>query len=105
MERFFRSVLASRRLFALGTHPEGQNAVHKDVLGGLRKKMPVTHITMLIATLSICGFPFFSGFLSKDEIINASLSFYSLPENGGLTIIFPISLPNIIGNATKSIKS
>ena len=57
-------------------------------MGGLRKKMPVTYITMLIATLSICGFPFFSGFLSKDEIINASLSFYHL--NGGLSVIFPL---------------
>ena len=57
-------------------------------MGGLRKKMPITYITMLIATLSICGLPFFSGFLSKDEIINASLSFYTI--NGGLSVIFPM---------------
>ena len=57
-------------------------------MGGLRKKMPVTFITMLISTLSICGLPFFSGFLSKDEIINSSFSYYTL--NGGLSIIFPI---------------
>ena len=57
-------------------------------MGGLKKKMPITYITMLIATLSICGFPFFSGFLSKDEIINASLSFYHLI--GGMSIIFPV---------------
>ena len=39
-------------------------------MGGLRKKMPLTFITMLIATLSISGVPFiFSGFWSKDKIL------------------------------------
>ncbi len=38
-------------------------------MGGLSKKMPVTHVTMLLATLSLVGFPFFSGFYSKDLII------------------------------------
>lgn len=38
-------------------------------MGGLRKKMPVTFATMLIATLAIVGFPGFSGFFSKDEIL------------------------------------
>ncbi len=38
-------------------------------MGGLRKKMPITFITMLLATLAICGIPGFSGFFSKDEIL------------------------------------
>lgn len=38
-------------------------------MGGLRKKIPVTHITFLIGTLAISGFPLLSGFYSKDEII------------------------------------
>ncbi|MXV78662.1 NADH-quinone oxidoreductase subunit L [Candidatus Poribacteria bacterium] len=39
-------------------------------MGGLRRKMPITFITMLIATLSISGVPFvFSGFWSKDKIL------------------------------------
>jgi NADH-quinone oxidoreductase subunit L len=38
-------------------------------MGGLRKKMPVTFYTMVIATLAIIGFPGFSGFFSKDEIL------------------------------------
>jgi len=39
-------------------------------MGGLRHKMPMTFITMLIATLSISGVPFiFSGFWSKDKIL------------------------------------
>ena len=37
-------------------------------MGGLKKHLPVTHITMLIATLAISGFPLLSGFFSKDEI-------------------------------------
>lgn len=38
-------------------------------MGGLRKKMPITHIAFLIATLAIAGIPPFSGFFSKDEIL------------------------------------
>jgi NADH-quinone oxidoreductase subunit L len=38
-------------------------------MGGLRKKLPVTFITMLIGTLAISGIPPFSGFFSKDEIL------------------------------------
>jgi NADH:ubiquinone oxidoreductase subunit 5 (subunit L)/multisubunit Na+/H+ antiporter MnhA subunit len=42
-------------------------------MGGLRTKMPLTHLCFLIGTLSISGFPIFSGFFSKDEIIGAAL--------------------------------
>ena len=38
-------------------------------MGGLRKIMPITHLTFLIGTLAISGFPLLSGFYSKDEII------------------------------------
>ena len=38
-------------------------------MGGLRKYMPVTYWTMLIASLSIAGVPGFAGFFSKDEIL------------------------------------
>ena len=38
-------------------------------MGGLRSKMPVTHATMLVATLSIAGIPPLAGFWSKDEIL------------------------------------
>ncbi|WP_398454730.1 NADH-quinone oxidoreductase subunit L [Sphingobacterium thalpophilum] len=38
-------------------------------MGGLKKAMPVTFITMLIGTIAISGIPPFSGFFSKDEIL------------------------------------
>ncbi len=38
-------------------------------MGALRKKMPVTFWTFLLATLAIAGVPGFSGFFSKDEIL------------------------------------
>lgn len=38
-------------------------------MGGLAKKLPITFITFLIATIAISGIPPFSGFFSKDEIL------------------------------------
>lgn len=38
-------------------------------MGGLKKYMPITYLTMLIGSLSISGIPGFSGFFSKDEIL------------------------------------
>ena len=54
------------------------HAVHSNemaVMGGLRKYMPITHITFLISCLAIAGIPFFSGFSSKDEIITACMEY------------------------------
>lgn len=50
------------------------HAVHSNVMnemGGLRKHLPITHITFLIACLSIAGIPPLAGFFSKDEILVA----------------------------------
>jgi NADH-quinone oxidoreductase subunit L len=38
-------------------------------MGGLRKYLPVTYLTMLVGTLAIAGIPPFAGFFSKDEIL------------------------------------
>jgi NADH-quinone oxidoreductase subunit L len=43
-------------------------------MGGLRKKIPITYWTMLIATFAIAGLPGFAGFFSKDEILGAAKS-------------------------------
>ena len=54
------------------------HAVHSNemsTMGGLRKYMPITHITFLIACLAISGIPPFSGFFSKDEILTAAFEF------------------------------
>ena len=40
-------------------------------MGGLRKYMPITWITSLLGSLALIGFPLFSGFYSKDSIIEA----------------------------------
>lgn len=54
------------------------HAVHSNemsAMGGLRKYMPITHITFLIASLAISGIPPFSGFFSKDEILTAAFAY------------------------------
>jgi proton-translocating NADH-quinone oxidoreductase, chain L len=54
------------------------HAVHSNEMtrmGGLRKHMPVTHLTFLIACLAIAGIPPLSGFFSKDEILTATFHF------------------------------
>ncbi|MBI2425555.1 MAG: NADH-quinone oxidoreductase subunit L [Candidatus Hydrogenedentes bacterium] len=52
------------------------HAVHTNSIwemGGLWRKMPITHITFLVATLAISGIWPFAGFFSKDEILAAAL--------------------------------
>ncbi|MDR1854659.1 MAG: NADH-quinone oxidoreductase subunit L [Azoarcus sp.] len=60
-------------------------ALHHDQdmrrMGGLRKYMPVTWITSLIGSLALIGTPFFSGFYSKDSIIEA-VHASTLPGSG-----------------------
>ena len=45
---------------------------HMTEMGGLRKYLPITHLTFLIACLTIAGIPPLSGFFSKDEILVAA---------------------------------
>ena len=64
---FFKGLLflaAGSVIHAMG----GEQDMRK--MGGLRKKIPVTFWTMFMATLAIAGAPGFSGFFSKDEILN-----------------------------------
>src|SRR6478752_262717 len=57
----------------------------KKDMGGLFKKMPVTAICWIVATLALCGVPFVSGFFSKDEIIDNA-------HNNNYTIFWIIGL-------------
>ncbi|MCB9897859.1 MAG: NADH-quinone oxidoreductase subunit L [Planctomycetes bacterium] len=53
------------------------HAVHsQDIrdMGGLKRKMPVTYWTFLIATLALAGVPCFAGYYSKDQIVATSLA-------------------------------
>jgi NADH-quinone oxidoreductase subunit L len=64
---FFKGLLflaAGSVIHAMG----GEQDMRK--MGGLRQKIPVTFWTMFMATLAIAGAPGFSGFFSKDEILN-----------------------------------
>ena len=55
-------------------------------MGGLRKKLPLTYWTFIIASLAISGIPLSSGFLSKDGILAGSVAFASLTGHW----LFPI---------------
>ena len=54
-------------------------------MGGLKSKLPITHITFLIGCIAIAGVPPFSGFFSKDEILAAA--FAKSPIYWGLGVL------------------
>jgi len=57
-------------------------------MGGLRKKLPITFVAMLVATMAISGVPGLSGFVSKDMLLVSSLAYgyYMHPQH----ILIPI---------------
>ena len=66
-------------------------------MGGLRKLMPITHITFLIACLAIAGIPPFAGFFSKEEILMAAfehnkLVYFIAVFTSGLTAFYMFRL-------------
>ena len=66
-------------------------------MGGLRKYLPITHITFLIACLAIAGVPPFAGFFSKEEILLAayqhnSIIYYAALATSGLTAFYMFRL-------------
>jgi NADH-quinone oxidoreductase subunit L len=66
---FFKALLflcAGSVIHAMG----GEQDIRK--MGGLKKNLPVTHITFLMGCIAIAGIPPFSGFFSKDEILTAA---------------------------------
>ncbi|MEI7734061.1 MAG: NADH-quinone oxidoreductase subunit L [Ferruginibacter sp.] len=66
-------------------------------MGGLRKFLPITHITFLIACLAISGVPPFAGFFSKEEILLAAYHhnitiYYIALITSGLTAFYMFRL-------------
>jgi len=66
-------------------------------MGGLRKYLPITHITFLIACLAIAGVPPFAGFFSKEEILLAAsqhspVIYYVALITSGLTAFYMFRL-------------
>ena len=61
-------------------------------MGGLKSKLPITHLTFLLGCIAIAGVPPFSGFFSKDEILMAAYAtnpiFYYLGMGGALLTAF-----------------
>jgi NADH-quinone oxidoreductase subunit L len=63
---FFKALLflgAGSVIHAMSNEQDMRN------MGGLRKKLPITFLTMMVGTIAIAGIPPFSGFFSKDEIL------------------------------------
>ena len=60
----------------------------KKDMGGLRKKMPITFACWIIATGALVGIPLFSGFFSKDEIIDNA-------HNNGYNVFFAVGLVGV----------
>ncbi len=60
------------------------------LMGGLRRRMPITFVCMLICTIAIAGVPFFSGFYSKDRIIQAGFLRVLDPEHFGGAALFAL---------------
>ncbi|WP_207535087.1 NADH-quinone oxidoreductase subunit L [Desertivirga arenae] len=68
---------------------KGLDFDHQDIrnMGGLRKFMPITFITMLLASLALIGLPFTSGYLSKDAILIQSFEWAE--SQGSIARIIP----------------
>jgi NADH-quinone oxidoreductase subunit L len=63
------------------------NVIDMRRIGGLRKVLPITHATFLCGALALAGVPIFSGFWSKDDILDATLLASHAPEGGTLYFV------------------
>jgi NADH-quinone oxidoreductase subunit L len=69
---FTHAMFKSLLFLAAGAIIHAVHSNYMNEMGGLRKFLPITHITFLVACLTIAGIPPFSGFFSKDEILVAA---------------------------------
>ena len=82
---FFKALLflgAGSVIHAMSNEQDMRN------MGGLKKKLPTTYLTMLIGTMAISGIPPFSGFFSKDEILAHVFEFSPVMWAIAVTIAF-----------------
>ncbi len=68
-------------------------------MGGLKKHMPITATTYLVACWAIAGFPFAAGFYSKDEILWKAFSSGNLLFPGGGVLIWLMGAVAALGTA------
>ncbi len=68
-------------------------------MGGLRKLMPITAVTYFISCAAIAGFPFFSGFFSKDEILWKAFDSGNMLLPGGGVILWAITAIAALGTS------
>ena len=89
------------------------HAVHSNemsAMGGLRRYMPLTHATFLVACLAIAGIWPLSGFFSKDEILTACFAFspvmgWTMTAIAGLTAFYMFRLYTASSGAPKTANS
>ncbi|PRY12684.1 NADH-quinone oxidoreductase subunit L [Pontibacter ummariensis] len=75
------------------THqPEHIDAQDIRYMGGLRKALPLTFYTYLVAAAALIGLPFFSGFLSKDAILSGSWAWAQTMSATGSSLYFIVPI-------------
>ncbi|MFM8454588.1 MAG: NADH-quinone oxidoreductase subunit L [Gammaproteobacteria bacterium] len=73
-------------------------------MGKLAKYLPITQVTMLIATLALVGFPGFSGYFSKDFILEALLEYKQHNPGTVADWVYPLTLLSVLTTALYSFR-
>jgi NADH-quinone oxidoreductase subunit L len=81
---FFKALLFLAAGSIIHAHHHNQ-MLHK--MGGLRKKIPITFITWMVGYLALSGFPGFSGFFSKDELLLAAYTWHPEGLSAGVAML------------------
>lgn len=93
---FFKALL----FLSAGTLIHSVSVQDMRLMGGLRFYFPFITNTILLASLALGGFPFFSGFYSKDLIIETSALYFTLSSH----FVFYLGVLSALATATYSLK-